>query len=213
MTDVRTGDDDSRRVRTDATTTGKDDGHRARNDATATDDNDGHRTPPDVTTTGDDGGVRCMVMRGGTSKGAYFLARDLPRDPRERVQSLRVRAGKLMGLGDVTGEAVPKTTLVAPPRDGGALCTRTFVPVRPHTAIGVLDAVSVVTSALLPNGVARRFARLPEGARVDVEHPTGLLQVEVELDLSSSPSTAVRAANVRTARKLFDGTVFPRPRG
>ncbi|MBB5778755.1 2-methylaconitate cis-trans-isomerase PrpF [Nonomuraea jabiensis] len=43
-------------------------------------------------------------MRGGTSKGAYFLARDLPRDPRKRVQSLRVRAGKLMGLGDVTGD-------------------------------------------------------------------------------------------------------------
>ncbi|MET9246843.1 4-oxalomesaconate tautomerase [Nonomuraea sp. NPDC003709] len=131
---------------------------------------------------------------------------------RERVQSLRVQAGKLMGLGDVTGEAVPKTTLVAPPRDGGALCTRTFTPVRPHTAIGVLGAVSVVTAALLPHGVARRFARLPEGARVDVEHPTGHLEVEVELDLSASPPTAVRAANVRTARKLFDGTVFPRPR-
>jgi len=24
-------------------------------------------------------GVRCMLMRGGTSKGAYFLAEDLPR--------------------------------------------------------------------------------------------------------------------------------------
>src|SRR6202451_1337167 len=30
-----------------------------------------------------DGG-RCMLMRGGTSKGAYFLARDLPADPAER---------------------------------------------------------------------------------------------------------------------------------
>ncbi len=24
--------------------------------------------------------VRCMLMRGGTSKGGYFLASDLPRD-------------------------------------------------------------------------------------------------------------------------------------
>ncbi|WP_428834466.1 PrpF domain-containing protein, partial [Parafrigoribacterium mesophilum] len=29
-------------------------------------------------------GVRCMVMRGGTSKGAYFLAGDLPSDPAVR---------------------------------------------------------------------------------------------------------------------------------
>src|SRR6202167_6108100 len=29
-------------------------------------------------------GVRCMLMRGGTSKGAYFLAEDLPLDPAER---------------------------------------------------------------------------------------------------------------------------------
>jgi 4-oxalomesaconate tautomerase len=132
---------------------------------------------------------------------------------RERVQSLRLQAGKLMGLGDVSQASVPKTTLVAPPRDGGALCTRTFIPVEPHTAIGVLGAVSVVTAALLRNGVAGRVARLPgTDSRVDVEHPTGHLQVEVELDLSTSPPTALRAANVRTARKLFDGTVFPRPR-
>ena len=25
-------------------------------------------------------GIRCMLMRGGTSKGAYFLADDLPAD-------------------------------------------------------------------------------------------------------------------------------------
>ena len=25
--------------------------------------------------------IPCLLMRGGTSKGAYFLARDLPADP------------------------------------------------------------------------------------------------------------------------------------
>ena len=31
--------------------------------------------------------IRCMLMRAATSKGAYFLAEDLPRDPaaRDRV--------------------------------------------------------------------------------------------------------------------------------
>ncbi len=31
-------------------------------------------------------GVRCMMMRGGTSKGAYFLAEDLPAEPRRAMR-------------------------------------------------------------------------------------------------------------------------------
>src|SRR5688572_2118700 len=56
----------------------------------------------------------------------------------DRIQSLRVQAGKLMGLGDVTGTTVPKITLVSAPRAGGAIRTRTFNafdPVRAHPSI------------------------------------------------------------------------------
>ncbi|MBI4998456.1 MAG: 4-oxalomesaconate tautomerase, partial [Rhodocyclales bacterium] len=34
------------------------------------------------------GGVRCMWMRGGTSKGGYFLADDLPTDAAARDKFL-----------------------------------------------------------------------------------------------------------------------------
>ena len=129
-----------------------------------------------------------------------------------RVQALRLAAGKLMGLGDVSGLSVPKTTLVSAPRDGGTICTRTFIPVRPHTAIGVLGAVTVATALLLPGGIGTELARFPASGHVtDIEHPTGHLEVEVELDTSSSPPRVLRAGVVRTARKLFDGTVYPAP--
>src|SRR5262249_19808588 len=36
----------------------------------------------------------------------------------DRVQALRLAAGKLMGLGDVAATSVPKTTLVSRPADG-----------------------------------------------------------------------------------------------
>jgi 4-oxalomesaconate tautomerase len=122
-----------------------------------------------------------------------------------RVESLRTKAGKLMGLGDVSATSVPKTTLVAPPRAGGAICTRTFIPVRPHTSIGVLGAVSVVTALLMPGAVGHDL--LSPHDPVEVEHPTGKLAVTVELD---GPRVR-RAGVIRTARMLFDGTVFPRP--
>ncbi|GLY65528.1 4-oxalomesaconate tautomerase [Amycolatopsis taiwanensis] len=129
----------------------------------------------------------------------------------DRVQSLRLRAAELMGLGDVRESSVPKTTLVAPPADGGTICTRTFIPLRPHTSIGVLGAVSVVTAILLDGAVGHDVAHIPDGAtRFDVEHPSGHVQVEVEVDARAGPPRVRRSGVVRTARKLFDGTVFPR---
>jgi 4-oxalomesaconate tautomerase len=127
-----------------------------------------------------------------------------------RVQQLRLEAGKAMGLGDVSGTTVPKVSLVAPPARGGTISTRTFIPVRVHESIGVLGAVSVGTAILVPGAVGHDLAVLDGGTRLSVEHPTGALQVEAELDTTASPPRVIRSGVVRTARKLFDGTVFPR---
>lgn len=130
-----------------------------------------------------------------------------------RIDALRTEAGKRMGLGDVSGSSVPKTTLVAAPRDGGAICTRTFIPVRPHPSIGVLGGVSVVTALLLDGAVGHDLlATPPDGEPVDIEHPSGKLAIGIEFDTTSTPPRVSRSTVIRTARKLFDGTVFPRPR-
>jgi 4-oxalomesaconate tautomerase len=126
-----------------------------------------------------------------------------------RVQALRLAAGQAMGLGDLAAATVPKTTLVSAPRDGGTICTRTFIPVHPHTAIGVLGAVSAVTGLLLPGSAGAELAVWPAaGQPADVEHPSGHLLVEVDLDTAQDPPLVRKAGVVRTARKLFDGTVF-----
>jgi 4-oxalomesaconate tautomerase len=128
-----------------------------------------------------------------------------------KVRTLQLAAGRLMGLGDVSATSVPKISLVAAPADGGTICTRTFIPIRVHDAIGVLGAVSVATALLLDGAAGASLAVVKPGqTRFDVEHPTGHLEVEVELDRASQPPTVLRSGVVRTARKLFDGTVFPR---
>jgi 4-oxalomesaconate tautomerase len=129
----------------------------------------------------------------------------------QRVQALRLAAGPLMGLGDVAATSVPKISLVAAPADGGTICTRTFIPVRVHESIGVLGAVSVATALLLDGAAGRDLAVVTPGqTRFDIEHPTGHIEVEVEIDRTSQPPAVIRSGVVRTARKLFDGTVFPR---
>jgi 4-oxalomesaconate tautomerase len=168
-----------------------------------------------ITVTCVDNGMPVVVVAASSlGKTGYESVAELEGDEElnRRVQELRLEAGKAMGLGDVSGTTVPKISLVAPPKaPGGTISTRTFIPVRVHESIGVLGAVSVATAVMLPGAVGSDMAVTTPGRhRLSVEHPSGALQVEVELDSSTTPPTVLRSGVVRTARKLFDGTAFPR---
>ena len=160
----------------------------------------------------DNGMPVVVAMAAAFGLTGYETHEELSDDPAllERIDAFRRKAGQLMGLGDVGATSVPKTALLAPPRDGGQVCTRSFIPVRPHTAIGVLAAVSVVTGMLLPGSVGHELTEDWPRGRLDVEHPTGHLLVDVVVDADATPPRVVRSGVVRTARKLFDGTAFPR---
>lgn len=131
----------------------------------------------------------------------------------DRLRGIRLAAGPLMGLGDVEHTTVPKLSLLAPPQDGGAVATRTFIPVRCHTSIGVLGGASVAAGLRVKGGVGDGLARLPPaGDRLRIEHPTGFLDIDTHVAYGPDGGPSVsRTAVVRTARKIFDGTVFPRP--
>ena len=167
-----------------------------------------------ITVTCIDNGMPVVVVAAGAlGRTGYETVAELEADPElgQRVQALRLAAGPLMGLGDVSGTSVPKISLIAPPADGGTVCTRTFIPVRVHDSIGVLGAISVATALLLDGAAGADLAAVKPGqTRFDIEHPTGHLEVEAEVDTTSQPPTVIRSGVVRTARKLFDGTVFPR---
>jgi 4-oxalomesaconate tautomerase len=160
-----------------------------------------------------DNGMPVVVVAASSfGKTGYESIAELEGDEElnKRVQELRLEAGKAMGLGDVSGTTVPKISLVAPPANGGTISTRTFIPIRVHESIGVLGAVSVGTAIVIPGAVGHDLAVLDGGPRLSVEHPSGARQVEVELDTTVTPPKVIRSGVVRTARKLFDGTVFPR---
>jgi 4-oxalomesaconate tautomerase len=167
-----------------------------------------------ITVTCIDNGMPVVVVAAAAlGRTGYETVAELEADPElgHRVQALRLAAGPLMGLGDVSATSVPKISLIAPPADGGTVCTRTFIPVRVHDSIGVLGAISVATALLLDGAAGADLAAVKPGqTRFDIEHPTGHLEVEAEVDTTSHPPTVIRAGVVRTARKLFDGTVFAR---
>jgi 4-oxalomesaconate tautomerase len=126
---------------------------------------------------------------------------------REKLEAIRLKAGPMMNLGDVSEKSVPKMTMVSPAHHGGAIATRTFIPHRCHEAIGVLGAVSVATACLLDAGPAAEIAETGSGEErmLSIEHPGGEMTVVATLDVEGG---LLRAGILRTARKLFDGVVF-----
>jgi len=126
-----------------------------------------------------------------------------------RLEAVRLAAGPLMNLGDVSEKTVPKMCLVAKSAAGGSLATRTFIPHVCHKAIGVLGAVSVATACLLPDSVAAALAEIPDGREktLKIEHPTGSLSVQLVV---SAENRVERAGVMRTARLLFRGEAYVR---
>jgi len=161
-----------------------------------------------------DNGMPVVVLRAADlGKTGLETPAELDADKKfkERLEKIRIAAGERMGLGNVQSKVVPKMTLIAPPRDGGTLITRTFIPHKCHAAIGVLGAVTVGTACVLTGSVATSVASVPEGAvkRLSVEHPTGELSLELEVaGKDGAESKVVRASLIRTARALFRGEVL-----
>jgi len=164
-------------------------------------------------------GVRCTLIDNGMPS-IVFKAEDVgatgyesraeldsAEELKARIETIRLTAGPLMNLGDVSKKSVPKMMLVAPPRNGGAVSVRSFIPHRAHASIGVLGAVSVATACLVPGSPAAEVAQIPEGRRktLSVEHPSGEMSCVLEVN---DAGEVVTSALLRTARKLMDGTVF-----
>ena len=159
----------------------------------------------------DNGMPLVMFKASDMGRTGYETATELNADTdlKTRLEALRLKTGQLMGLGDVTKKTYPKLTLIAPPRDGGSLTTRSFIPHVCHDAIGVLAAVTVGTACVLDGSVAQGVAVMPAGnpKTISVEHPTGEFSVELGLD-PANPQNVTRAALLRTARLLMRGEVM-----
>src|SRR5579859_3457819 len=163
-----------------------------------------------------DNGMPVVVLRAADfGKTGRETPEELESDAelKKRVEAIRLELGPRMNLGDVAKKTVPKMTLVSPPKQGGVVGTRTFIPHRVQEAIGVLGAVSVATACVLEGSVAFQVAgiKVKDGAqRLEIEHPTGFFTVDMDVSQGKSGVEVKKSALLRTARKLMRGEVYAR---
>jgi len=128
-----------------------------------------------------------------------------------RLEAIRRSASLAMGMGDATNRVLPKIALLSPASEGGHICSRYFTPTHCHEAHAVSGAIAVAIAAQCPGTVAEDIGRHDEGQQrtVIVEHPSGHLDVTLQINPDLEPPHSVTSAGViRTARPIMDGTVF-----
>ncbi len=148
-------------------------------------------------------------------KTGYETANELDADKDlfKRMEAIRLKAGVMMGLGDVAKSVVPKISLIAKPRHGGTISSRFFVPYACHKAHPVTGTVCLASACAIPGTLAEYLAEKlagrsmgPQGI-IEIEHPSGKIAIDLDADFTHGKQTLRRAALVRTARRIFEGMV------
>lgn len=130
----------------------------------------------------------------------------------ERAEAIRLKAGELMGLGDVSQSVTPKITLLAEPRDGGSISARYFMPWSCHPSMAVTGAQCIAACAITPGTVADGLSVGLEGKDgplpVGIENPAGTFGVLVDFKRTNTGVDIRSAGLERTARLLARGEVM-----
>ncbi len=153
-----------------------------------------------------------MMRASDMGKTGYETAVELDSDRAlmERMEGIRRKAGVLMGMGNVSKNVVPKIALLAKPRQGGTISSRYFVPETCHKSHPVTGTVCIASACAIPGTIAAQIAPLPPAPQgmVKIEHPSGLILIDLDADFNNGKEKLRRAALVRTARRIFEGSVL-----
>ena len=128
----------------------------------------------------------------------------------EKLESIRLEAGRLAGMGDVSNNVLPKIGLLSKAQDGGNIKSQYFTPKTLHPTHAVSGAVCVATASKCKGTVAHSIANVTSEKveRLIIEHPSGEIPVEIEVSIDINNFKIISAGVLRTARKLMDGFVY-----
>ena len=113
-------------------------------------------------------------------------------------------------MGDVSSAVVPKIALLAKPAQGGTIASRYFVPDQCHKAHAVTGTVCLASACAIPGTVASGLVELPPAPQgvIEIEHPSGKIAIDLDVDFTGGRQEMRRAALIRTARRVFEGRVL-----
>jgi len=153
---------------------------------------------------------------------------DIQRNPQilECLEVIRCRASVSMGIARDIGEAsriggIPKVAFLSPAQDMTTLAGDTVsaaecdILVRmislgqPHRAIPVTGALCIAATARIDGSLVSRMLDTTCGSSdLRLAHPSGVINVDAQLERQDGSWYAASATIARTARRLMDGYVY-----
>ncbi|MEL6252001.1 MAG: 4-oxalomesaconate tautomerase [Bacteroidota bacterium] len=160
-----------------------------------------------------DAGNMMMLLRArdlgltGLEDKAFFQEN---KELMQRIEATRIEAGRISGLGDVSESVIPKVGILSPPRNGGNIKSQYLTPHSLHPAHAVSGAVCIGTAAKAEGTIAAEIAQTngENSEQIVVEHPSGLIPVQIEVGGEGKDFNVVKAGTLRTCRKLMEGQLF-----
>jgi len=127
-----------------------------------------------------------------------------------QLESIRLLAGKMMGLGDCQDQVIPKIGLLSPARGNGHFSARYFMPWTTHPTLAVTGSQCLAACALSPGTVAEGLVKsLTKNCNeLIIEHIQGSIKLLVDYEISHGELNFESAGLVRTARLIAKGQVF-----
>jgi len=160
--------------------------------------------------------------------GAELPMHRMDRDLLDRIEAVRGAVAVRLEMVDVAERAqsvtptIPKLYIVDPPTDyrdsAGRQVSAASIDLvgrgmsmgTPHQAYAGTVAVATGAAAGIAGTIVHEVMR-PEVAtmhRLRIGHPAGVMEMEAQVDSDGRTHRLVRAAVVRTARRIMDGTVY-----
>ena len=128
----------------------------------------------------------------------------------ERIESIRVEAGGLMGMGGVSASVIPKFGLLSAVDQINNINCRYFMPWETHPTVAVTGSQCLASCALargtVAEGMMHRDDRIP--ALITLHHPMGTMDVLIDYSTENGRYVNNSAGLVRTARKIASGEIF-----
>ena len=128
----------------------------------------------------------------------------------ERIESIRIEAGALMGMGDVSQSVTPKFGLLSSVGLVNHVGCRYFMPWETHPTVAVTGSQCLASCALARGTVAEGLMQTDglSPALVTLHHPMGTMDVLIDYSTDGDNYVNKSAGLVRTARKIASGQIF-----
>jgi len=160
-----------------------------------------------------DGGNLMLLIKAedlgmtGLEDQTYFEAQT---EQKKKIEALRLEAGQLCGMGDVSEKVLPKVGILSKARNGGNIKSQYLTPHSLHPTHAVTGAVCIATASKAEGTIASDLATVTNAAKEKfiVEHPSGTIPVIIEVENQDGVFKAKSAGTFRTARKLMDGFAY-----